>query len=335
MLDPVSLVEGGTRHYGRLAGRPATVNPLDEYTGVRRSLRRLRLKEWLGFTLLHPDLYASLIIQDAKYLCSSEIYVHDRQAGELYQHARNAPPSAVTLPANLMDSTTLFSRPGYRIAYAFHGQHEHHTITIDIATTGGTPALRGELHLLPLGASAPLSVSSRLPKGRMYTNKVAFPVEGTLRVGEREFVFDAGRDLAILDEHKSFLPYRTTWTWGTFAAHTPGGVVGANFVDRPELPGEEEESCIWTAAGVEPLADITFDRKLPDPLSPWHIASADGRLDVTFTPEGRKSTRHQLGIFAIDYFQLYGTYDGNLRTGDTTTHLDSAHGVCERMNARL
>ena len=335
MLDPESLVEGGERRYGRLRSRPRTVNPLDEYAGGRRALRRLRLKEWLGFTLLHPDLYSSLIMQDAKYLCSSELYVHDRGAGELYQYARTARPGTVTLPADLVDSSTVFTRPGYRISYAFGGRQDRHTITVDIAAAGRVPALRGELHLLPLGASAPLSVSSRLPRGQLYTNKVVFPVEGALRLGEREFVFEAGRDLAILDEHKSFLPYRTAWTWGTVAVQSAEGVAGANFVDRPETPGEEEESCIWTPAGVEPLADIAFDQKELAPLSPWHIASADGRLDVTFTPEGRKDVRHQLGLFAIDYFQAYGTYRGSLRTGDTTVSLNGVHGVCERMDARL
>jgi hypothetical protein len=326
MLDPQSLVVGARRHYGRFAERPRRVNPLDEYTGVARRLRRFRLKEWIGFTLLHPDLYSSFIIQDAKYLASSELYVHDRASGELYQHARTASPGTVRLPEELRDAA--FQRPGYRIAYAFG---DRHVISIDIAAAGRAPTIRGELRLRPHDASAPLSVSSRLPKGQMYTHKAIFPVEGELRVGERPYVFDAGRDAAILDEHKTFLPYRTTWTWGTFALPTAGGLVGANFVDRPELPGEEEESCIWTTAGVEPLADVTFDQK----PSTWDINSADGRLQVTFTPEGRKDVHHQLGVFAIDYFQAYGTYHGRLRTGDTTVTLDGVHGVCEHMNARL
>jgi hypothetical protein len=326
MPDPTSLVEAGVRHYGRFAARPRRVNPLDEYTGAARRLRRLRLKEWIGFTLLHPDLYSSFIIQDAKYLASSEIYVHDRGSGQLHQHARTAGPGTVTLPAEL--NTAAFERPGYRIAYAFGDTHR---ISIDVAAAGRTPGIRGELHLLAQNASAPLSVSSRLPKGQLYTNKVIFPVEGELRVGERGYVFDAGRDVAILDEHKTFLPYRTTWTWGTFALHSPDGLVGANFADRPELPDQEEESCIWTTTGVEPLSEVAFDQG----QSTWDIHSADGRLRVTFTPEGRKDVHHQFGVAAIDYFQAYGTYRGSLRTGDETVTLDGIHGVCEQMNARL
>jgi hypothetical protein len=87
------------RHEGRFATRPTDVNPLDAYAGPRRAWRRLRLKEWVGFTLMHPDVYASMIIQDAHYLASSEIYVHDRAAGALHQRAANARGGSPGLPA--------------------------------------------------------------------------------------------------------------------------------------------------------------------------------------------------------------------------------------------
>ena len=111
-------------------------------------------------------------------------------------------------------------------------------------------------------------------------------------------------DLAMLDEHKSFFPYKTSWLWGTFAAHADAAVIGANFVARSETPGEQEESCIWTPDAGEPLAEITFEHQAANPRAPWRVSSRDGRLDVTFEPEGIKQVRHQLGIFAIDYFQL-------------------------------
>lgn len=77
MRDLSSLVEDGIRRYGRFPVRPANVNPLDERGRMPRAVRRLRLKEWLGFTLIHPDWFSSLIMQDANYLASSEIYGYD------------------------------------------------------------------------------------------------------------------------------------------------------------------------------------------------------------------------------------------------------------------
>jgi Protein of unknown function (DUF2804) len=352
MADPAALVEDGVRHYGRFAARPVKVNPLEEFSSPARALRQVRLKEWIGFTLIHPDLYCSLIMQDAHYLASSEIYAYDRRAGRLCQHQANARGGTLALPADLSGSHCVFRRPGYELQYDFaagDGQPERahtsqagrrearrHIVRIDIAATGSAPTLQGELTLDADRASAPLSVSSRLPGGRMYTHKAIFPAEGTLQVGDEKVTFDGKRDIAILDEHKSLFPYQTSWLWGTFALHVPegrgGGLAGANFCSRQSSPGAEEESCIWTPAGCEPLSEVTFEPQSSEELAPWRVRSADGRLDVLFEPEGRKHVQHQLGIFAVDYFQLFGNYRGTLNG-----HLavDAVHGVCESMRARL
>ena len=336
MPDPDSLVEGRVRRYGRFAARPASVNPLDEFTGLSRRLRRLRLKEWIGFTLVHPDWYSSLIMQDANYLASSEIYAYDRRSGALHQHAANGRGGSLAMPDRLAGGHCSFQRRGYKLAYYFAaGPGRQHTLQLDIAATQTAPAFQGELELDAGHSSAPLSVSSRLPGGRMYTHKAIFPAAGVLRVGDQKIAFDGTRDLAIIDEHKSMLPYRTTWLWGTFALRTADGIVGANAVDRPEVPGQEEESCLWTPGRCEPLAEIEFEQHAGGADAPWHIFSRDGRLDVTLEPEGRKQVRHQLGIVAIDYFQLFGHYRGTVRGANRAYPIEGAHGVCESMAARL
>lgn len=329
------LAVPGARHWGRLPGRPADADPLAEFTGLGRRLRRLRLKEWVGFTLLHPELASSVIIQDAQYLSSSEFYLFDRAAGVLHQHSATSHGGAPALPTVLLEGVCHFQRRGYRISYSFAESSGRHRVEVDLAATTKAPAITGALTLDAAAATAPLSVSSRLPGGRMYTYKAAFPVAGTLRVGGRAFTFDPSRDLAILDEHRSLLPYRTSWLWGTFASLGAGGLVGANFAARPELPGEPEESCLWTPGTCEPLADIAFAPGSADPMAPWHISSADGRLDVAFEPQGRKRVIRQLGLFAIDYYQLFGHYTGTVRGASRTFELSGAPGVCESMKARL
>ena len=262
---PVNLVSEGTRAFGRFSSRPTVVNPLDEFGELEQRLRRLRLKEWIGFTLVHPDLYSSLVVQDAQYLASSEIYAFDRRSGDQSEHASTARGGSVALPPELFGSACVYSRPGYEIAYAFGPEDGFHEILINIAASRDSPGIIGQLTLYGGDASPPLSVSSRLPRGRMYTHKAMFPVGGTLRVGDIEFSFDPTRDLAILDEHKSFLPRQTRWLWGTFGRVAIEGAVGANFISRPELPGQQEESCIWTPLAAEPLSDISLRASLLGP----------------------------------------------------------------------
>lgn len=333
---PSALVEGGARHWGRLNARPTSVNPLDEYVGGRpRRLRRwLRLKEWLGWTLLHPEISSSFILQDAHYLASSEIYVRDRVG--MTEHARSTRGGSLHLPRRLYPSSPRIETKGYEIGYEWAadpaGTHRIHAV---VAATDDQPAITVDLNLDGSHASAPLSVSAPLPGGAMYTHKRVFPASGRLLVGDRRYTFDPSRDLAILDEHKSTLPYRTRWLWGTFAGLASDGILGANFAERPTAPGSEEESALWLPGtegpAVEPLAEISFEQQDGDPLGPWLVRSADGRLDVTFLPEDRKSVKHQFVVAAIDYWQLVGTYTGSL-AGRPVAGL---RGVLERMRARL
>jgi len=326
----MDLVVDGERRWGRFGRRPARVNPLDSPSRVPRALRRLRLKEWVGFTLLHPELSSSMILQDAHYLASAEIYVRD-SAG-LVEHARTARGGSLRLAQELFGTSPSIVAPGYRIAYAWAtAPAGTHRVTAAIAAAGRQPAIAVDLELDGAQASAPLSVSSPLPGGAMYTHKVVYPAAGTVRVGDRVHRFDPDRDLAVLDEHRTFLPYRTRWVWGTFAGRAAGGILGANFAERPVVPGTEEESCLWLDGDVEPLADISFTPSAYDPLRPWTVASADGRLEVTFTPEARKAVKHQLVLADIDYWQLVGTYAGTVAGRTVPGH----RGVLESMRARL
>jgi len=319
--------------WGRLDERPRGLEPLGAARGPARLWRDFRLKEWVGFTLFHPELYGSMIIQDAKYLVSAEFYVHERSSGALHEHAANTGRTAFALPRELLfGGTCRFAASGFELGYRFDTDAGSHRIAVDIATTPKAEAISGELTLDARAASAPLVVNARLgAHATMFTHKRIYPVSGALSVGERSYRFDPARDFAVIDEHRSRLPYRAEWTWGTFALRTDAGdIVGANFAAREQPPGEEEESCIWVPGAVEPLSEVTFTPLGSDPLAAWRIASADGRLDVTFTPEGRKGVLQNFAVVAIDYFQLYGTYEGTV----AGFPVHGVHGVAEHMRMR-
>ncbi|MDR1393444.1 MAG: DUF2804 domain-containing protein [Bifidobacteriaceae bacterium] len=332
MLTATSVVEDGQRHWGRFLHTPTDANPAAALTGLRGAFESFRTKEWAGFTITHPEFFSSMIIQDAKYLLSSEWYLYDAATKSLAQHAANARAGSVRLPANILRSEVAFAAKGYRVSYSFN--EERIRVRFDLAAAKDGPAATGELILDPSKASPPLVVSARLPKGSMYTNKIIFPAAGSIRVGEREYVLDPDRDFAILDEHKSRLPYRARWTWGTFAQPVEGGYVGANFAIRPQLPDQQEESCIWTPDAAEPLANIIFSPLGDSPSADWSVRSADGRLDVVFSPFDRKDVNQQLVLAEIRYSQMYGVYSGTLRGEHRTWQFDAVHGVLEKMAMR-
>lgn len=326
------LVQEGKRHWGRFLKTPEA-NPLDEFTGVKRMFESLRTKQWAGFTLVHKDLYAAMIMQDARYIKSSEIYMRDRVTGVLHQHAGIGGGKGFVLGNMLLKSSPVFSNKGYHIAFDF--STDTVKITVDIAATKAATAFKGELILNAVRSSHPLVVSACLPKGgSMYTNKIIYAAAGYMQCGDKRYDFNPQVDIAILDEHKSHLPYHTTWTWGTFALPADGNFVGANFAIRPQFENEEEESGLWTPDGVEPLRSITFAPTGTGEKDAWHIYSADKRLDVMFKPDGHKAVKHNALLVGIDYAQMFGTYSGTIKGKNKTWNFEGIHGVCERMDMR-
>ncbi|MDR1427429.1 MAG: DUF2804 domain-containing protein [Bifidobacteriaceae bacterium] len=332
MITAASVVENGQRHWGRFLRTPNCANPTQAFSGAKGAFESFRTKEWAGFTITHREFFSSMIIQDAKYLLSSEWYLYDIEHKTLAQHAANRPPGAVKLPSDLLHSRVDFAAKGYRIGYELDDRQI--ALSLDLADTTTGPRVSGEILLDVAGAGPPLVVSTRLPKGSMYTNKIIFPASGAVRVGDREYTLDPAVDFAILDEHKSHLPYRTTWTWGTFALPVNGGYAGANFAIRPSLPGQEEESCIWTPDAAEPLANVEFVEVHDNSPLRWEVRSADRRLDLAFSPIGHKRVDQQLVFAAIHYSQMYGTYSGTLRGANAIWELEGVHGVLEDMAMR-
>ncbi|MBO9577387.1 MAG: DUF2804 family protein [Microbacteriaceae bacterium] len=333
------LASRGRREWGRFADRPRVARPADEFAGPRRAFQDWRTKEWAGFTLMHPEVYGSMIVQQAKYLASSELYLCDAETPDAPQeHSGSTSPGRLRLPADLLHGGEVrFADPerGYRLEYGFDEAAGHHTVFFEIAESERAAAVSGELVLRTAGASGQLAVSTPLARGAaMFTYKRAFPAAGAVRIGEREHAFDPARDLAILDEHRTHLPYRTSWIWGTFASIASGGaVVGANLCERDQI-GPDDESCLWLDGAAEPLGGVVFTATSNDPLAPWAVASADGRVELMFTPAGRKGVDQNFVLAAIDYTQLYGTYAGLLRGANGPVPVEGVHGVVELMRMR-
>lgn len=338
MATPERLVQGGIRQYGRFDDRVRDTNPVDAYRGVSRVWHQFRLKEWIGFTLIHPEISGAMIMQDVKYLASSEFFVRDQTTGSLIEKSARFRGGTLGLPGDLLHGGhCTVDKQGYLLEYDFDADRGTIAVRIDCAADRHGPAITGALTLYTEKAAPALSISAKITDTiDFYTFKQPFPVDGTITVGDRSYVFQRERDFAIIDENRSHFPYSTVWTWGTFAARISGGVVGSSFVDRPQRSDDDDESSNWVPGHVQPLAGIQFEFDSDDPLSLARARDRDGRLDATFTPAGRKDVKVNLVAAAIDYMQLAGTYQGTVASlAGEEFCFDGVPGVLERMKTRF
>jgi hypothetical protein len=314
---PDRLVEDGHVHSG-LFDKPFTdLNILDGPTGMRASmgLHRMRLKEWQHFAFVHPDLYISLAVVDAKFLATSWLYFFDRRRNEGKEHGRKLRPGRFWLPMQLWNEGAEFQARGYKIFIHNHLSAGQHTVTIDIAEKKDLPAIRGELVLTEnLDVVQPLIASLPIKPGRpLYTHKAPLPVEGSLRIGGQSYDFIPSRDIALIDVHKAYYPRHTFWRWATFATRSESGSLSGVNLTHNIIKDDHRwnENVIWLEDRLCRVGPARFE--IPDnPMAPWRVSTLDKRVDLTLEPVGLRHERINLGLARSSYNQPFGPYSGTL-----------------------
>lgn len=336
ILDtPAALVENGVIHTGFFKRPFSRVNLLDAPLLGSRLRRRFRLKEWNGFGVTHPRLFGGIIIQNAKYAAAGAVYLYDRALHRKYEWLLADLPYRVRLPETLWSGDSVCARGGDAMRFRHRLSEGRHEISAGFAARNGVPALAIDLVAhQDLGCVDPLVVS--LPIGtshHTYTHKSPLRLAGRVRIGSTSFDFEPSRDIGNLDEQKTFYPYHSRWWWGCFGVYTAEGrQVMLNFVDQMTPRDQPGEDALWIDGKLEILARPEI---VPDGAR-YRIEDSGGRLRLVFTPAGAKAEKRNFIAAAMDYAQMYGTYDGTLVDGSGRTHqIVGAFGALERMAARF
>ncbi len=305
--------------------------------GLPLAATRFRLKQWQHVCVVTPDLLLTFAVVDTRYLGLSWCHVFALDGSQNFEHRRMAPHLRTHVARALWCDRTTTEARGFRVEIANLLVDGHHRARLDIAAAGDLPAVSAELHCLhDLDAVEPLVVCLPLPGGRgMYSHKVPLPVEGTVRVGERDFRVCRDEAFAIFDVHKAHYPRHTVWNWATLAGHdSEGRAVGLNLTRNICLDEETlNENAVWLDGRITRLGPARFAFQRNDPLEPWHLTTTDGRVDVEFQPLGMRSENVRLGLVRSVFQQPFGRFRGTIRVDDEPVVIDGPLGVCEDHDA--
>lgn len=337
---PPAIVENGRVHVGFFREPFRRVNLLDGpfiIESAPKTLRRLRLKEWVGFGVLHPELFGGIIIQNAGYAASGTIYLYDRATRRRYEWLIVDAPWHAALPETLWRGESRCGRGDREMTFAHSLDDGVHRIHARSTGGRGTPAVsvnlvaRQDMRVVdPLVVSLPI-----LSKHHTYTHKSPLRLEGRVAIGDRTYDFDPERDRGNLDEQKTFYPYRSRWHWGCFIARSvEGREIMLNVVDQMTPKSEPGEDALWVDGRLSLIAQPAFTADGSN--GDYRVEDATGRVRLRFSAEGAKSERRNWGVVAIDYQQFYGGYSGTITDNDGRVHrVENAFGALERMAARF
>ena len=307
---------------------------------VPRPLRRFRLKEWQHVAVVGDDLAMAFAVVDTHYLANAFCWTADPDGGRFVEHHREGPALAVRIAKDLFSGECRFDCRGFSVRIENRLGDGEHRIRLDIDASGNRPAVTGDLVLHEdVAVRQPLVVVLPVGPGRpMYTHKSVCPVSGTVTVGERRHELDATRDLALLDVQKTYYPYRTFWRWATFAGRDAfGRLLAINLVHNVIEDDERfNENTLWVDGALHPLSAARFEFNRNDLSRPWRLRTTDGRVDLVFTPVGRREGRVNVGAVMSDYKECFGRFDGTVTDAEGNSYpVDGLRGVAEDHEARF
>jgi hypothetical protein len=294
------------------------------------------LVEWVGAGMAHPDWYLGVIVVDASKLFSlSVVYGYNRKTGAYFSHDGIARRSRVRVADATWNDVTRFEGRGFHVEFVHRLDQGFHRVNIDIRAAGKKPAVRGNLIWHEeLGKSQPLVLLSPVEGGGfIYNHKAQMPIEGDLRIGTQDLKFDPRRDVANLDEvkvHGGAL--RLSYRWFNFGGFDrQGRLVGLDLAHSPQKPDPYwTENCMWVGDKLWMLGHVQFEMNRRDLMQPWRARDKEGRVDISFFPEGGKAVN--LGPLG-KYYQKCGSFRGKLIDGEGVEHLiEDIYGCAESMD---
>ena len=342
---PDKLVQNGSIVEGLFSSPIRNFNFRDEIiegNPILRAIRPMRLKQWLGFGIIHPEWYMTVFVLETKIASSAMVYAYDRVNDRRYKHERTWPGAPQKIAMDLCDDTCLFKGSGLQVKMRNHADAgEHHIQASARGAVPNKPPIEMDVTLEEnLEHLTPLVASFRLINGNhAVTHKAPMPARGHVRIGDQDVELDPARDIAIMDEHKSYLPYQTTWRWSTFAGYdSQNRLVCLNLGDHDTVDDPEwgNENCAWIDGKIHLLGPLKLEFNRSRTREPWTIIENSGRVRAEFIPQGINEQKVNLGIISMDYFQLSGSARGFVidDAGDRID-FDDFYGVAESMNARF
>jgi hypothetical protein len=151
-------------------------------------------------------------------------------------------------------------------------------------------------------------------------------VRGEVKLAGTRHSLDGG--LGGYDYTHGLLARRTAWRWAFAQGVARSGErVAFNLVEG--FVGEPE-CALWAYGQLHPLAEGRFSFDAASPVSPWKVGTADGSVDLEFSPGGAHVEHKNFGVLASRFIQPMGVYRGTIRVdGHPPLELDEVLGVTE------
>ncbi|QIZ77625.1 DUF2804 domain-containing protein [Ferrimonas lipolytica] len=328
--------DAGKVRFGLLGNSVSKINIDDFWLRKPRGGQASAWNNWVGFKqfqyfgAVSEQLLFGCAIAHLRHTAIAFIYLYHPQHGMLLEISRRIPLGiGVTLSNDTTNGCSRFHAGN--LAIELNHQGERKSLSVTLGKRLHIDAWFTEVDYQPLG------IASRIGRnGWAYARKVAgVSCHGSIQLDSQKFDLTALNSFAHHDFSAGFLRRETFWNWACLSGRNQhGDRIGLNLscgVNETSF----SENAVWLNGQLHHLGLCYFDYDWDRPEQPWQITSEDGSVSLCFTPHGSHQQRLNLLLFASDFKQLFGQFNGQIRLSNgTNVPVDGLWGFVEDQYAK-
>jgi len=335
----VPLVKADEKpNFGVWTGGISNTDPRDYDQGLLlNAIQGMREKSWQYTGIYTEQAIIGIAIVNVGYLGNMFAYIYDRETKELWQTEMEPPFAAgIQIDRNVARGYSTFESSDQKVIKVNDVVAGYRHIYLDLEKDGKRFQLSVRISD-DFKDVEPLQVVRPTSSGTFsFTHKAAgLPIEGMAQVGDRKFTFDPEKDFAVVDYTFGFPAYHTVWNWASMAGYAKDGTrIGLNLVD-PIQDNDINENGLWINGKLIQLGKAEYKFDSNDTMQPWSIQTADGHVNLTFTPLGKRAKEINVGILASVFQQPFGHFSGTVKDENGKIYeIQALPGVVEDHEAR-
>jgi hypothetical protein len=284
-------------------------------------------KSWVFLGVSNADIIFGLAVVHLGYLSNLFAYVFDRKQKKLVAEADVIVPLGMNtkFAGSSADGTVNFNSSGVTAGIIINSN----MIKLD-AEAGGM-----SINLVYARVKESLNLVTRNGlKGFNYTNKEAgLSVQGKIKAGGNEYVIDPTAPSGAFDYTFGVLKRNTFWNWASGGGvDASGRKLGFNFSQGVNETGFTE-NVFWVNGRMIKVDTVDFIYDSRNMLAEWKMKSFDGKVNISFMPEGERAKNLNVVLIKSYYHQPFGTFTGEFTDGKEKYVLKEVYGFTEEHEA--
>jgi hypothetical protein len=275
----------------------------------------IRIKEWDFWEVFNDNYRVVLNIFDIGLAGVAQFTLTDFNTGKSVNASmlRLFTRGSVGNPVSWRyDRPLCFSKGGNKMEFSRAGDDIHLHVEFPGKQIDGEIVL----HKDPQMDSMANLIPFENPKQFVYAVKImCMPATGQIRVGDKQYPFtEENRSWGVLDWTRAVFPYKNHWKWCIASGKVGGVPLGFN-IDYGFGTESNKSMIVYDKVGHH-LAAVEYQHDPKHIDKPLHIASPDGRVDLTLMPKWFEKAGLDLGFLKMKGINTYGYFTGKLVLDD-------------------